>query len=151
MAEVESETISKSPQLPKMQPRWRSKKNQSIRRLSAHLVGHQKGINKIKNSDGKKQQTERFRKREPRMHPPPPIDTQQASRLEIAMRSDIAELQGRRDEDHDKVEVLVYGLNRHDLIRRFRYPRLAEPRKNSPTRHTKSSDSQALKDLETST
>ena len=48
--------------------------------------------------------------------PPPPIDTQQASRLEIAMHSDIAELQRQRDEDHDKVEDLVYGLSRHDAI-----------------------------------
>ena len=48
--------------------------------------------------------------------PPPPIDTQQASRPEIAMHNDIAELQRQRDEDHDKVEDLVYGLSRHDAI-----------------------------------
>ena len=28
----------------------------------------------------------------------------------------IAELQGQRDEDHDKIEDLVYGLSRHDAI-----------------------------------
>ena len=32
------------------------------------------------------------------------------------MRNDIAELQKHRDEDHDKIEDLVYGLNRHDAI-----------------------------------
>ena len=48
--------------------------------------------------------------------PPPTIDTQQVSRLEIAMHNDIAELQTQRDEDHDKIEDLVYGLNRHDAI-----------------------------------
>ena len=30
------------------------------------------------------------------------------------MHNDIAELQKQRDADHDKVEDLVYGLNRHD-------------------------------------
>ena len=50
------------------------------------------------------------------MPPPPPIDTQQAPRLEIAMHNDIAELQKQRDEDHDKIEGLVYGLNRHGAI-----------------------------------
>ena len=62
------------------------------------------------------QQTERLRKTETKMHPPPPIDTQQASRFESAMHNDIAELQKQRDEDHDKIEDLVYGLNRHDAI-----------------------------------
>ena len=46
--------------------------------------------------------------------PPPPIDTQHASRLEIAMHNDIADLQRRRDEDNDRIEDLVYGLSRHD-------------------------------------
>ena len=50
------------------------------------------------------------------MHPPPPIDTQQATRVEIAMHSDIAELQKQRDEDRDQIEEPVYGLNRHDTI-----------------------------------
>ena len=59
--------------------------------------------------------------------PPPPIDTQQASRFEIAMHNDIAELQRQRDEDHDKVEDLVYGLSRHDAINKVQ---LAESRKN---------------------
>ena len=54
--------------------------------------------------------------------PPPPIDTQQASRLEIAMHNDIAELQKQRDEDHDKIEDLVYGPNRHDAINKVQIP-----------------------------
>ena len=85
------------------------------------------------------------------MPPPPQIDIQQASRLEIAMRSDIAELQRQRDEDHDKVVDLVYGLNRHDAIDKVQISEAFRAQGEQPTRPTKSSDSQALKDPETST
>ena len=47
---------------------------------------------------------------------PPPIDTQHATRSEIALHNDIADLQKHRDADHDQIEELVYGLNRYDAI-----------------------------------
>ena len=83
--------------------------------------------------------------------PPPPIDTQQASRLEVAMRNDIAELQRQRDEDHDKVEDLVYGLSRHDAINKVQLTETIRAQEELANKPTRSPDPQAPKDPETST
>ena len=96
---------------------------ESIHSSSASSSSETPEDNKRKEEFRRLKAADRMTQRKRNEHaPPPPIDTQQASRFEIAMHNDIAELQRLRDEDHDKVEDLVYGLSRHDATKKVQLP-----------------------------
>ena len=109
--------------------RWRNQSTPQVPALPVrpHWVQEEERKHQPNKDQSEKQQIEKFGKIEKASEcPPPPIDTKHASRVEIALHSDIADLQKDGEAEHDQIEQLVYGFNRHDAINKVQ---IAESRR----------------------